>query len=251
MPNFVNIDKLIEPTSESDSISSNEKTINVNKENYEFLVLQIENHFELLKNSLENRKLKLLDELKSDYEKNNLNDKLYELQLNEYGDFEILIKNYAKIQQKITNELSNEKNSSNQVECLLDGIGLRECFVNKTSRFTITFKNRTISRSNVSFLDIFIVTTSNDNSKKSITPADTIKQENGANKHRKISSADNNNNNNQCNCDCKLEFIADGLYAVNYKLDKPGIYLLNILGIFFFKLLLINIYELNIFKSIK
>jgi len=239
MTDLLNIDKLIEPSIKNNSSISIDKLQDVRdvfKESYNSLVCQIESHFEVLKNSLENRKNILLKELKYEFENNQSlsvdqmnisDDKIYELNLNQYDELDIKIKNYGKIQQKNQLKKSNVKKlplkqnqiDFNQEDCYLTGRGLRECYKNQVATFKITFKNGAFSKSNVSFLDIFIVAKSDFSRKASINSSNEIRQV--------ISPIDSTNS--ECNCDCKLEFINDGIYSINYKLDKPGLYLLNIL----------------------
>lgn len=218
MPDLNNIDT---------SNQTNEETASSSSSQAISLVDQIETHFQSLKETLESRKNDLLDELK------NSNSDLNKLELS-FGELDLnkLIKTYGKLQLKDEDELKKKTNdfpiksvaqSQNQVECFLSGKGLRECNVNKTARFTLTFKNRALSKSNVSFLDIFIVAT--ESNKKS--PISSNNKKNESVRLRKLSAS--GDTQSQCNCDCRLEFIADGLYAVNYKLDKPGVYLLNVL----------------------
>ena len=140
------------------------------------------------------------------------------------------------------NNSNNNKNDTSSManatfKCQLSGIGLVHCFVNYEASFIISFKNRrrlaklatsptnnnnrsaapasqpqtataaAAAAANVSFLDVYILKCDND---------------------------DENNNNNtptaqRANTMCKMELLADGLYAIKYKLDTPGAYILNVM----------------------
>lgn len=133
--------------------------------------------------------------------------------------------------------------NSEQIECKLDGIGLKQCQVNVKSKFTISFKNQNgvLSKSNVSFLDIFIITSGETTSAAKSnfqTSRLTLNDKNQIGTKKRLSLNNNSlsntrapdiTNSKRCKCDCTLECVAEGLYAVHYKLDKKGVYLLNIL----------------------
>jgi hypothetical protein len=141
-----------------------------------------------------------------------------------------LINSFGKI-----STVGDEPNKSNIIECTITGRGLKQCFVNEESSFTLSFKNRegNFAKSNVSFLDIFIIAC-NEASATSLSNAKESKEFLSGKRTISSSGTTNSNSSKQaralhCNCDCKLECLADGLYVVKYKLDRPGVFLLNVL----------------------
>lgn len=127
--------------------------------------------------------------------------------------------------------------NSEQIECSLDGIGLKQCYVNEKSKFTLIFKSKNngpLPKSNVSFLDIFIVTSGETTSAAKSnfqTSKLNLNDKNNIGTKRKLTtnSSSRGDNLKRCKCECTLECIAEGVYAIHYKLDKKGTYLLNVL----------------------
>lgn len=107
----------------------------------------------------------------------------------------------------------------------IKGKGLSQCTVNEETCFTLSFKNKNDLRtSNVSFLDIYIITSEVEttktlpSNKRAITSSTNRKSANSNLHYTKAA-----------NCDCTLEVLAEGIYLVKYKLTKRGVYSLNIL----------------------
>lgn len=225
--------------------------------NYETIESKINRTFETLKLAVNNRQKLLLDELKLFY--NNEKTKLLahnELNVGTYSlakfDFQTvnsktanvtasldvlnnLINSYGKI---LVNK--NESVPSSGLDCSISGKGLKQCYVNEESSFTLTFKNRDALNAftnnnnnkinNVSFLDIFILTSDGESFSSTMTPTQTTSSPKSSSTAR-LATPRNKSVSNKAtsNCDCLLETLADGRYAVKYKLSKKGIYMLNIL----------------------
>ena len=217
--------------------------------------------FDLVKMSLELRQNSLLDELKKYYTKmqnvinnlkndesfNNLNyssilssieqldfsSNLNSSDTSKTSDINEIIKSYGKIISSDSNEAA-----LNAIECIINGKGLSECYVNEEASFILSFKNRDMpnfTKANVSFLDIFIVTSEGETSWTSNSlNSDLIDKENSLNvtknknsqpsvtlytpKQRSQSAQKlqlNQKNKSRPNSDCKLECLADGMLKIN------------------------------------
>lgn len=253
-----------------DRKSDDPQHINTLAKSYTSIEQKINDHFETLKSAIELRKTGLIQELKSAYAKKLgclndskihtepagklksvidsdkfefVTDKYFSKDDPEISDLSTIIKNYGKLIQSSSTKLIDETRifSNDQIECLLDGIGLKQCYVNEKSKFTLLFKSRDntqLSKTNVNFLDIFIITSGETTSAAKSnfqTSRITLNEKTGTKKRLTTSSSSNSlankseNSTRRCKCDCTLECLAEGYYAINYKLDKKGIYLLNIL----------------------
>ena len=109
--------------------------------------------------------------------------------------------------------------------------------LNEESCFTLSFKNKHDLRlSNVSFLDIYIVSSDIDKkeTRKSSSTLTRSKKSPASTASSSRASSSSSSSTTPAltapsKCDCILEVLADGIYLVKYKLAKPGIYSLNIL----------------------
>jgi len=255
--------KLNELTLLKDTITSNLKNIED----------KINEHFEGLKTAIELRKTSLIQELKQflnetqgnlDQNTNNDSDKQAEIKKLKHflnnekleffaekyfskddpsmQDLNSIVNSHGKLIRTNSSDFIDETRifNSNQIDCKLEGLGLKQCYVNERSKFTLKFLNRDNSqlpKSNVMFLDIFIITSgetttaakSNFQTSR-LTPNDKtgvkLRLTTSASSQTAASKSDSSR---RCKCDCTLECLAEGVYAINYKLDKRGIYLLNIL----------------------
>ena len=268
------VDELIVSTKRPDALQLNESL----KSNFDSIEDKLNCHFDALKASLDLRRSCLLQELHANYAhkqgilNNYLNERLNEKENslaneskkilnfinNEKYDFITdtyfsketpadqdlisIIQKYGKVFKSTSSKLIAEAKlfSKDQMDCKLEGVGLRECYLNAISKFTLTFNNLDASlKMNVSFLDIFILTANETSStgkprveRSSIGHSALPKRRlTSSNSTSSISSTSKSNleTPKRCKCDCQLECVADGVYAVNYKLNKKGTYLLNIL----------------------
>jgi hypothetical protein len=159
-------------------------------------------------------------------------------------ELDSIIQNYGRLVKPTSTELIDESKifSSEQIECSVDGIGLKQCYVNEKSKFTLTFRskdNGPLPKSNVSFLDIFIVTSGETTSAAKSnfqTSKLNLSDKNNIGTKKKLTTNSNGSSGSnrldqlkRCKCECTLECLAEGLYAIHYKLDKKGTYLLNVL----------------------
>ena len=211
-------------------------------------------NFESLKELLELRQMNLLAELNKDYnekqkklenffssnEKENnspknslenllnlLNENLEfktEIKIDKFNlNIEKLIEQYGSFIKQ--NGSKNENKSL--IQCKINGIGLTQAHVNEITKFTLSLSNLdgSISKSNVSLLDIFITT----EARTTIALAEAGIKTSAPLRSNFNSSISKYDRSKKSNCECKLEYLSDGVYSVNYKLDKKGTYLVNIL----------------------
>lgn len=235
------------------------------QDNYDNTEKKLNEAFESLRVGLEKRKSTLLNELKHFYEErktsiathpdvrnlpmekfdfvtssssDTTNNKFHiaplKMATNHVNSLNNLINTYGKI--------VRIESCESPLECTIEGKGLTKCNVNEVSSFTLTFKNRTeIATSNVSFLDIYIITSDGNTystHNRNIASSTTLSTR--TNSSRALSSSHSNGiggagtarstkYSKTANCDCTLEVLAEGVYAVKYKLAKKGIYTMNIL----------------------
>ncbi len=272
----IDTEKIISPQADKSFQKLNElallkDTITSNHKNIED---KINEHFEGLKTAIELRKTSLIQELKQflnetqgnlDQNTNNDSDKQAEIKKLKHflnnekleffaekyfskddpsmQDLNSIVNSHGKLIRTNSSDFIDETRifNSNQIDCKLEGLGLKQCYVNERSKFTLKFLNRDNSsqlpKSNVMFLDIFIITSgetttaakSNFQTSR-LTPNDKtgvkLRLTTSASSQTAASKSDSSR---RCKCDCTLECLAEGVYAINYKLDKRGIYLLNIL----------------------
>jgi len=255
--------KLNELTFLKDTITNNFKNVED----------KINDHFESLKTTIELRKTSLIIELKKMLNeiqgnssqdntknidkldeikklKNFLNNEKLEFLVEKYfgkddptmQDLSSIIKSHGKLIRSNSSDFIDETRifNNNQIDCKLEGSGLKQCYVNERSKFILKFLNRDnshIPKSNVMFLDIFIITSGETTTaaKSNFQTSRLTSNDKTGLKMRLSTSASSQSNTlksdltRRCKCDCTLECIGEGVYAINYKLDKRGIYLLNIL----------------------
>jgi hypothetical protein len=187
---------------------------------------KIETHFQYMSECLQRRKEKLLNEIKTIYEKKceMLNEQLeyfqslpltatnnIDISTNESIDFHItdidsikhhfiqdnenylttLIDNYGEI-------LTTNVNSK---QCTASGNGLVKCFMNKETTFTLTCRD---TNSNMAKISLNFISISIDNG--------------GDNTHCPMATRT-----------CRVEPISEGLFVVRYAINKTGTYYMNIL----------------------
>lgn len=105
--------------------------------------------------------------------------------------------------------------------------------MNDEACFTLEFKNKDDLRlSNVSFLDIYIITSEQNEHRTTSTLSPSSSKSSSS--RASSSSASSSKSTSlrypkAAQCDCTLEVLADGLYLVKYKLARRGVYSLNIL----------------------
>lgn len=188
-----------------------------------------------------------IDQLDFDADLHNLNNLINTTnKTNDQLDLIALINNYGTIIET-TPENSNSNSESSSinnesirgqsppqarsqspaVKCQISGKGLVECYANHEASFILSFKNRDgalFNKSNVSFMDIYILRAEDlTNQMNNIIINDENKLSN------KVKLTNRLYKQQRPTCFCKLERLSDGLYAVKYKIDKPGVYILNVL----------------------
>jgi hypothetical protein len=186
-----------------------------------------------------------IDQLDFDADLHNLNNIINTTnKANDQLDLIALINNYGTIIET-TPENSNSNSESSSInnesirgqspaqirsqspplKCQISGKGLVECYANHEASFILSFKNRDgalFNKSNVSFMDIYIL--------RAEDLTNQMKINNSENKlSNKVKLTNRLYKQQRPTCFCKLERLSDGLYAVKYKLDKPGVYILNVL----------------------
>ena len=197
---------------------------------------RISHIFEQIQASLETRRKSLLDELRQfQNESSTMSRHIFEFQTN--LDLAQLISNYGRIMKTIANVDNSESSTSsspliNENSFKITGRGLKQCTANEEATFSLSFRNiDNCSLSNVSLLDIFII--SNESVENNSTPTTIAARkksfDTSTKPKLKSTTAAANNKIKKCNCDCKMECVGEGLYEVKYKLDQKGIYSLNVL----------------------
>jgi hypothetical protein len=203
------------------------------------------NFFEQLQLSLSSRKNHLLDELKAYYEQSqaeNSNIEEFHVDFHSSGDLLRLVESYGRV------VVAQHAEPIDETSFKITGRGLKSCTVNEEATFSLSLKNRQSmleQMSNASsLLDIFIINNTTENETTptetpSAVNAKTRKKSPDLNTKQQQSSTTHKPTNKplkkptettrECNCDCKMECLGDGLYEVKYKLDRKGIYSLNVL----------------------
>jgi hypothetical protein len=213
--------------------------------------------FTELQTAVDNRKMALLDELHRLYEQSLSVDTLVEGFQAEFGNVAELVKLINACGQ-VT--VRHRPQPIDEHSFKITGRGLKGCTVNEETSFSLSLKSKQHVLEQLtnatSLLDIFIMNNStgsetsiSDSSTSTTTttnpkpnPFQAKKRSLDISRQQATAIANKLNNSlvissntpealaaSKCNCDCRMECLSDGLYEVRYKLDKKGVYSLNVL----------------------
>jgi hypothetical protein len=181
--------------------------------------------FEQLQTTVDDRKRLLLDELKRTYEQSQLEDLDVEFDSSTSFDLARLVETYGRVVTR------SRARPIDETSFKITGRGLRSCTVHEEATFTLSLKDKQSMLEQTSnacpLLDIYIITSSAETEQ----PEPVNKSVRARNKQTKPAKTPlkSSDNPNKCNCECKMECLGDGLYEVRYKLDRKGVYSLNVL----------------------